>query len=70
MIIFLSQSYVWGRDDPPLALYVQTSLVNFMYNSNMSFPLKIVTGAEQTGQMTWGDTGQHLIEVLSFNTYL
>ena len=26
-----------------------------MYNANMSFPLKIVTGAEQTGQTTWGD---------------
>ena len=35
--------------NPPLALYVQTSLVNFMYNANTSFPLKIETGAEQTG---------------------
>lgn len=40
-----------------------------MHNANISFPLKTVTGAEQSGQMTWGDTGPHLKEVLSSHTY-
>ena len=59
-----------GHDDPPLALYMQTSLVNFMYKANLSCLLKIVIGAGQTGQTTWGDTGPHLKEDLSLNTYL
>ena len=37
-----------------------------MYNANVSFPLN---GAEMTGQMTWGDIGPHLMEVLNLNTY-
>ena len=41
-----------------------------MYNANISFPLKIGIGAEQTGQRTWGDSGPHLMEVLSLNTYI
>ena len=46
-----------------------------MKNANISFPLKIVVGAEQTGQawgdiMVWGDTGPHLMEVLGLNTQL
>lgn len=61
---------VRGHDDLPLALYVQTSLVNFVFNVNTSFPLKIVIGTGQTGQMTWGDTGLHLMEALSLKTYL
>ena len=40
-----------------------------MYNNNVSFPLKIAIGAKQTGQMTWGDTGPHLMEALHLNTY-
>ena len=40
-----------------------------MYNVNISFPLKILIGAEQTGQTTWGDTGPHLIGALSLLTY-
>ena len=31
------------------------------------FPLR--TGAEQTGQTTWGDTGPHKMEVPSLNIY-
>ena len=41
-----------------------------MDKATISLPLKIMIGAEQTGQMTWGDTGLHLKEVLSLNTYL
>ena len=56
-ITFLSQSRK-GSNEPPLTLYVQTSLVDFM---QMPFPLKIMTGAEQNSQTTvWGDTGPHL----------
>ena len=40
-----------------------------MDSANISFPLKIVIGAEQTGQKTWGDTVLHLVEVLNLNTY-
>ena len=43
--------------------------MNFRYDANISFPLKIVIGAEQTGQTTCGDTGPHLREVLNLNTY-
>ena len=46
-----------------------TSLVNSMYNANISLSLKKAIGAEQTGQMNWGDTGLYLIKVLYLNTY-
>ena len=49
---------------------MQTSLVNFMYNDNILFPLKRATGAEKTGLVTWGDTGLNLMEVLGLKTYL
>ena len=58
------------HDDPPLTSYVQISLVNFMYNANISFPLEIAIGAEQTGQQMWGDSRPHLMDVPSLNTYL
>ena len=46
-----------------------------MNNAKISFPLKIVVGAEQTDQawgdiMAWGDTGPYLMEVLILNSYL
>ena len=44
--------------------------MNFMYNVDISFPLKIVIGAEQTGQITWEDTGWLLMEVLCLSPYL
>ena len=68
-VTYLSQS-LKGPRNPPLTLYVHTSRVNSIYEANISFPLKIVIGAEQTGQTTWGDTGQQPLEVLSWNTYL
>ena len=48
-------------------------LVNIMKNANISFLLKILVSAEQTGQawgdiMAWADTGPHLMEILSLNT--
>lgn len=47
--------------DQPLALHVQTSLMNFLYNAGISLPLKTVIGTAQTSQITCGDTGPHLM---------
>ena len=44
------------------------SLVSFVQNANISFPIKTVFGAQHLSQMTWRDAGPHLMEVLSFNT--
>lgn len=41
-----------------------------MVSANIQFPLKIVVGAEQTGQTSWGDPELHLMEVLSLNYLL
>lgn len=41
-----------------------------MASANTSLPLKTGTGAEHMAQTTWADTGSHLMEVLSLNTYL
>lgn len=49
---------------------MQLPLVDFIFSANVSFSLTTVTDAEQTGQMTWGNTQLHLKEVLSLNTYL
>ena len=38
---------------------METSSMNFIYNADISFPLKTTIGAEQTGQITWEDTGVH-----------
>lgn len=46
---------------------MQMSLVSFIQNANISFPLKTVFGAQHISQMTWGDAGPNLMEVLSFN---
>lgn len=51
--------------DPPPALYVQTSLVNFMYNANISFSLKKQLVQNRLGQITWGDSGPHLMKFLA-----
>ena len=47
---------------------MQMSLVSFIQNANISFPLNTVFGAQHISQMTWGDAGPNLMEVLSFNT--
>ena len=44
---------VRGYNAPPFTLYMQTSLVNFMYKASISFSLKIVMCEEQPGHMTW-----------------
>lgn len=69
MITFFPKT-VRDRNDVPLTLYVQISLVNFRYKSSISLPVKMAIDAEQTGHMTWGDTGPHLVEALPLNTYL
>ena len=40
-----------------------------MNNAKTSFSSKIEIDAEQTGQMTWGDTAPHEMESHSLNTY-
>lgn len=47
------------------ALYVQTSLVNFMYNANIIFSLKKQLVQNRLGQITWGDSGPHLMKFLA-----
>ena len=38
---------------PPLALYVQMFLMDFMSKANTSLPLNMVIDAEPKGQMTY-----------------
>ena len=41
-----------------------------MNNASVSFPSELIFGTEQTGKMTWGDTGLHPKEALSLSAYL
>ena len=41
-----------------------------MNNANISWPLKIAIGMEETGSDDWGYTGLHLMEVLGLISYL
>ena len=41
------------HDKPPLIWYMQVSMVNFIYDSNLSFPFKMA-GAEQPGSDNLG----------------
>lgn len=43
---------------------------NFMYNANISFPVRTVIGMKQTGSNNLEKYGLHLLDVLSLNTYL
>lgn len=59
-----------GQADLPLTLHMQSSLVNFMYNVNILFPLMIVIDAEQTGQTIWRGSRPHITEVPTLNSYV
>ena len=46
-----------------------TNTFTFVYEASILFLLKIAIDVKQTGQMTWGNTGLHLMKVFSLNTY-
>ena len=55
-----------AHDDPEPTVYLQTSLVNFMSNANISFPLKTEIGIELMVRQSGRCWAIYLTDILKY----